>query len=76
MYKHKYELRKYVGQISKRPVYYDIKEGYSIEEYSTGMRNLTHKELRQIKAKFGDLEKKLKGWGWKWKNIKEFMIGE
>jgi len=60
LYKHKYEPRKYVGQISNRPVYYDMHEGYSILEYATGLRNPTHKELRQIKAKYGDLEKKLK----------------
>ena len=59
LYKHKYEPRKYVGQISNRPVYYDMHEGYSILEYATGLRNPTHKELRQIKAKYGNLEKKL-----------------
>ena len=28
-YKHKYELRTYIGQINNRPVYYDKDEGYS-----------------------------------------------
>ena len=55
MYKYKYELRTHIGEINHRQVYYDKDEGYS-----TGMRNPNHKELRQIKAKYGDLEKKLK----------------
>jgi len=58
LYKYKYELRKYVGQVNNISVYYDKHEGYAIEEQATGIRNPTHKELRQIKAKFGDLEKK------------------
>jgi len=53
-YKHKYELRTYIGQINNRPVYYDKDEGYSIESYSIGMRNPNHKEMRQIKAKYGN----------------------
>jgi len=60
LYKHKYELRKYVGQVNNILVYYDKHEGYSILEYATGMRNPTHKEIRQIKAKYGNLEKKLR----------------
>ena len=60
LYKHKYEPRKYIGKIDHRPVYYDIKEGYLILGYSNKIRNPNHKELRQIKARYGDLEKKLK----------------
>jgi len=30
------------------------------QSYSVGIRNPNHKELRQIKAKYGNLEKKLK----------------
>ncbi len=59
-YKYKYELRKHIGEINHRQVYYDKDEGYSIEGYSIGMRNPNHKEMRQIKAKYGNLEKKLK----------------
>ena len=53
-YKYRYELRKHIGEINHRQVYYDKDEGYSI-----GMRNPNHKELRQIKAKYGNLENKL-----------------
>jgi len=56
-YKYKYELRTHIGEINNRQVYYDKKEGYSIEEYSTGMRNPTPKELNDIK--YGNLENKV-----------------
>ena len=58
-YKYRYELRKHIGEINHRQVYYDKGEGYSIEEYLIGIRNPNHKELRQIKAKYGNLENKL-----------------
>jgi len=54
-----YEQRKYIGEVDHRPAYYDIKEGYLILGYSNKIRNMNHKELRQIKAKYGNLEKKL-----------------
>jgi len=52
----KYE-NKVIGYLKSNMVHYDHKSGYAIEEQATGIRNPTHKELRQIKAKFGDLEK-------------------
>jgi len=51
---------KVIGYLKSNMVHYDHKSGYAIEEQATGIRNPTHKELRQIKAKFGNLEKKLK----------------
>jgi len=57
----KYE-NKVIGYLNNKIVHYDRKDGYAIEIPATGIRNPTHKELRQIKAKFGGLEKKLKWW--------------
>jgi len=53
------EKRKYIGKVDHRPAYYDIKEGYLILGYSNKIRNMNHKELRQTKAKYGNLEKRI-----------------
>jgi len=53
----KYE-NKVVGYLNNKLVHYDKKEGYAIEIQSTGIRNPTDSELKQIKS--GDLEKKIK----------------
>ena len=55
----KYE-NKVIGYLKSNMVHYDHKSGYAIEEQATGIRNPTHKELRQIKAKFSGLEKKIR----------------
>ena len=51
---------KVIGYLGSNMVHYDHKAGYAIEEQATGIRNPTHKELRQIKAKYGKLEKIIK----------------
>jgi len=53
----KYE-NKAIGYLKNKPVYYDNKIGYAIEEDKMYIRTPTHKEMRQIKAKFGELEKR------------------
>jgi len=57
----KYE-NKAIGYLKNKPVYYDNKIGYAIEEDKMYIRTPTHKEMRQIKAKFGELEKRCKKW--------------
>ena len=47
-----------IGYINNKAVYFDKVDGYLIEESDNYLRTPTHKEIRQIKAKFGDLEKK------------------
>lgn len=49
---------KYIGRLNDLPLYYNKNDGYIIEIYGIGLRNPTKNETRQIKAKFGDLEKK------------------
>ena len=61
MKEYKNLMGKYIGQLTdKRTIFYDIKVGYVIQGNKPYLRNPTHKELRQIKAKYGNLEKKLK----------------
>jgi len=51
----------YVGHLNKeKTIYYDTKTGYIIREEKSYLRNPTKKEIRQIKAKYGNLEKKCK----------------
>jgi hypothetical protein len=52
-------MAEYIGHLNNdKMVYYDTKIGYVIREEKSCLRNPTHKELRQIKAKYGNLEKK------------------
>jgi len=53
-------MANYIGHLNKdKTIYHDTTLGYIVREEKSYLRNPTHKELRQIKAKFGILEKKI-----------------
>ena len=58
-YKGIYDKR-LVGTYNNKIVYIDKEDGYIIEEYYRHTRTASKKEIKEIKEKFGDLEKKVK----------------